>query len=218
MTTEIAASQVQSETQTTDSKKQLVSLEDYLEHYAAHHYEWVEGELIATSPASLKHNKLMKYLSTLLDAFFEFRPIGECMIEPFVLKLAAFPNRRREPDLMIVLEANRENLTETAMEGPPDIVIEIVSPESVARDHGDKFAEYETGGVPEYWIIDPLREECRFYRLGEAGLYVRQEIDTDDQYRTPVMPDFALHVPTLWLDKLPAPGQIVKVVQAMVGG
>jgi Uma2 family endonuclease len=42
------------------------------------------------------------------------------------------------------------------MDGAADIVIELVSPESVHRDYGEKLYEYEQAGVPGYWIIDPL--------------------------------------------------------------
>lgn len=59
-----------------------------------------------------------------------------------------------------------------AIIGPADICIEVVSEERIARDHGEKFAEYEKAGVREYWIVDPLRDTCRFNRLNEAGVYI----------------------------------------------
>ena len=43
------------------------------------------------------------------------------------------------------------------MNGAADICIEVISPESVIRDRGEKFEEYERGGVGEYWIFDYLR-------------------------------------------------------------
>ncbi len=39
--------------------------------------------------------------------------------------------------------------------GMADLVIEVVSDDSVARDRADKFYEYQTAGIQEYWIIDP---------------------------------------------------------------
>lgn len=180
-----------------------VSLEDYLEHYAEQHYEWVEGVAIKLSPATLKHNKLAQYLYALLDIYFSLNAIGEVVSSPFVVRLPEFPRRRREPDLLVVLESNPNELKETYMDGAPDICIEIVSEESTGRDHGDKFAEYETGGVAEYWILDVVRNESRFYRLNAEKRYVRQDEDADGNYRTPALPGLRLHVPTLWQDKLP---------------
>ncbi len=191
-----------------------VSLDDYMEHYAAQHCEWVEGYVIQIAPAELRHNTLIKYLAQLFDVYFELRPIGRVIIQPFVMRLPAYPNRRREPDLLVVLNTNPHELTKTYMDGPADICIEIVSEESTERDRGEKFQEYEKGGVPEYWVVDHLRHETQFYWLDEAGRYIRQDMLGD--YRTPVLPGLALHVPTLWQDNLPGPGATVNAVKAML--
>jgi hypothetical protein len=51
------------------------------------------------------------------------------------------------------------------------------SPESHRRDRVEKFAEYERGGVPEYWILDPVRQETLFYVLNADGIYEPVEPD-----------------------------------------
>ena len=51
----------------------------------------------------------------------------------------------------------------TYLDGPADVVVEIISPESRLRDRGEKFAEYEMGGVREYWLIDSERHEADWY-------------------------------------------------------
>ena len=192
-----------------------VSLEDYMEHYAEQHCEWIEGVVIKM-PGSLKHNKLIYYLYQFFRAYFDLRPLGGVVGQPFVMRLPAFPNRRREPDLMIVLKTNPHELKDTYLDGAADICIEVVSEESIERDHGDKFHEYEVGGVPEYWILDPLHDESRFYRLKDHGRYVRQSEDADGNYRTAVLPGFVLHVPTLWQDDLPGPAATAQLVTDML--
>jgi len=193
-----------------------VSLEDYMENYAANHCEWIEGVVIRVSPGELKHNNLIYFLYQLLTSYFELSPIGRVIGQPFVMRLAAFPKRRREPDLLVVLNTNPHNLNNTFLDGPADICIEIVSEDSVDRDHGDKFKEYEKGGVPEYWIIDPIHKETRFHRLTEEGRYNRQAEGADGNYRTPALPGLVLHVPTLWKDELPGPGATSAAVKAML--
>ncbi len=193
-----------------------VSLDDYMEHYAKQHCEWVEGLVIRMAATTLKHDDLGYYLRQFFTAYFELRPIGQVRSEPFVMRLPAFPNRRREPDLMVILKTNPYELKKTYLNGPADICIEIVSEESVERDHGDKFREYEQGGVPEYWIVDPLHHESRFYRLNEAGSYVRQNEDADGNYRTSLLPGLVLKVPTLWQDDLPGPAATARAVTAML--
>jgi Uma2 family endonuclease len=168
------------------------------------------------SPGSIKHNRLLQYLANLLNAYFELNPIGTLVIQPFVMRLAAFPNRRREPDLLVVLKTNPRELKETYMDGPADLCIEIVSEDSVDRDHGDKFREYEKGGVPEYWIIDPIHTETRLYRLNQEGRYSRQTEDEQGDYRTPTLPGLVLHVPTLWQDEFPGPGATSAAVKDML--
>lgn len=193
-----------------------VSPDDYMAQYAQHHCEWVEGMVIKMSPVPIRHDQILAFLRLLFGAYFEINAVGRIVGQPFVLRLSAFPNRRREPDLMIVLDSNPHELNDTYMDGPADICIEVVSLESTERDYGEKFSEYEKGGVPEYWIIDPVRHQCHFYRLAETGYYQRQPVDDQDNYHTPALPGLALHVPTLWQETLPGPAATVTAVQAML--
>jgi len=192
-----------------------VSFEEYLEKYAGIHCELVGGNVIKMSPASQRHNLMIGYLFTLLGAYFELRPIGVVITQPFTQRL---PNvePKREPDLLVVLKSNPHELNETYLDGPADICIEVVSPDSLDRDRGDKFVEYEKGGVGEYWIFDPIHREALFYRLNAEGIYAPQQADADGNYSTPALPGFVLHVPTLWQKQLPGPIATAQAVQAMV--
>jgi Uma2 family endonuclease len=167
------------------------------------------------TPASLQHNMIVSYLSMLLEAYFELNSIGIVVSSPFLQRL---PELRagREPDLMVILNSNPNQLTETALIGAADICIEVVSPESVTRDRGEKFEEYEKGGVGEYWIWDRLRAEALFYRRNEEDVFMRQGEDGDGNYQTPLLPGLLIHVPTVWQEKLPGPGATVRTVEAML--
>jgi Uma2 family endonuclease len=149
-----------------------------------------------------------------LEAYFDLSPIGKVVGEPFVMRLEA-TGSFREPDLQIVLNSNPGRLTDTAMIGPADICIEIVSPESASRDYGDKFVEYEKAGVREYWIFDPIRQRCQFNHLGVSDIYVDVFPDAMGYYRTPLLPRLALHVPTLWQKDMPGFFAIGETVRAM---
>jgi Uma2 family endonuclease len=195
----------------------LISADEYLEQYAHDCYEWVKGVLIPMVPVSLRHDTIVGYLRELLRTYFSLKPIGRVVGQPFVMQLDVTESRR-EPDLQVILTTNPGQLTDTAMVGPADICIEVVSPESVARDHGEKFAEYEKAGVREYWIVDPIRESCRFNRLNEMGVYSTIIPDKEDIYQTPLLPGLQLHIPTLWLDELPGIISVVQSVQAMLTG
>lgn len=190
-----------------------VSAEEYMEKYAADFHEWINGVVIKVAAASLPHARLIKYLILLFETYFGRNPIGEIIPQPFVMELEEIGSKR-EPDLLIVLNENLSGLGKTKMKGAADICIEIVSPESVARDYNEKFVEYEKGGVKEYWIIDPTRKTCSFHRL-ENQAYLPHNADTDGNYQTPLLPKLKLHVPTLWLEELPKTEPVVEAVKKM---
>jgi Uma2 family endonuclease len=192
-----------------------VSFEDYMARYALTFHEWVRGVVIQMSPASRVHDALTIYLRQWLNIYFELNPIGQALNAPFVMSVEAIGSGR-EPDVQVILNSNPGQLTDTRMIGPADICIEVVSPESVARDYGDKFLEYEKAGVREYWIVDPLRQRCDFNRLDESGVYVVVPLDETESYRTPLLPQMALHVPTLWLEELPGVLATTQVILKMM--
>jgi len=191
-----------------------VSAEEYMAAYAETFHEWAEGVVIKMSPESLRHARIIKYLQHVLDAYMALNPVGSVLTAPFVMQLDAIA-RFREPDVQVILNTNPGQLTDTAMIGPADICIEVVSAESVARDYGDKFAEYEKAGVREYWVVDPIRQRCQFNRLDAAGIYAAISPDDTGHYRTPLLPKLAVHVPTLWQADLPDFFAIGQAVQAM---
>lgn len=194
-----------------------VTLEDYLEFYAEQHCEYVEGEVFREMPIRDRHELIRDFLRLLFQMYFMLNPIGLIKGEPIVMFQPAFPKRRRQPDLMIVLNDGIAKVEETQVNGAADIVIEIVSPASFATDHGDKFQEYEKSGVGEYWLIDFMRREARFYRLDEDGVFRLIVPDVEGNYTTPRLPHLKLHVPTLWDDTLPNPVEVLNAVREMLG-
>ncbi|MBL8154620.1 MAG: Uma2 family endonuclease [Anaerolineae bacterium] len=191
-----------------------VSEADYMRDHAESFHEWVDGAVIRKSPVTAEHDNLAYFLRGLLETYFVFQPIGQVKSAPFVMKPGA-DARRREPDLQIIRHDNPGSLTDTAMLGPADICIEIVSEGSEEIDFGSKFVEYQRGGVREYWLIDPLRHEARFYRLNAEGIYLSQPVDAQGRYTTPLLPAFKLDTALLWSAPLPNPVQILALVQTM---
>ncbi len=164
--------------------------------------EWVDGEVIAMGPASLEHQDLADFLTALLRHFAEARELGMVCSAPFQMKTGPdLPGR--EPDILFVARPHLDRLRETHLAGPADLVVEIVSPDSGARDRGEKFYEYERGGVAEYWLLDPIREQAEFYRLGEDGLFHPLAVGDDGVLRSSVLPGCWLRVEWLWQDPLP---------------
>jgi Uma2 family endonuclease len=116
----------------------------------------------------------------------------------------------REPDLMFVATEHLAALRGTFLEGPADLVVEIVSPESAGRDRGEKFYEYEAAGIPEYWLLDPQTRRAEFYQLGPAGQYQLIAPDSQGIYRSAVLPGLWLQVDWLWQQPLPRVLDVLK--------
>ena len=192
-----------------------VSEADYLRLYSGHATEWVEGFVIEMASNTVSRQFVLDYLHVLLESYFALRPIGRAIRESAMLRMAQVESRR-EPDLMVILHSNAGELTETTFVGSPEVCIEVVSDESVRRDYGAKFWEYERGGVSEYWIIDPLRERCTFNRLNANGKYQAIQPDEMGIYTTPLLPQLQLPVATLWRSRLPNVLEIVEAVKQMV--
>ena len=173
--------------------------------------EWVNGEVIVHLPASLAHQLVEGFLYRLIASHVEVYQLGAILESPFQMKLA---KSGREPDLIFVANEHLNRLQGTYLDGPADLVIEIVSPESIGRDRGDKFVEYQQAGILEYWLLDPQMRRAEFYQLDAAGQYQLIPPDAEGIYRSRVLPGFWLRVGWLCQDPLP----VVEGVLLEVGG
>ena len=184
------------------SDRRKISYADFLarcdERNAA---EWVDGEVIYLT-VSADHNDLSVWLSGIMRAYLEHWKCGTLFADPFQMKTGpGLPGRA--PDLCVLLTESLERLRLNHIDGPADLVIEIVSPESIGRDRGEKFAEYEQGGVREYWIIDPMRKQADFYLREDDGYFHPRFSDTAGIYQCAVLGQ--LWMDTAWLWRRPLP-------------
>jgi Uma2 family endonuclease len=171
--------------------------------------EWVNGEVILMSPASKRHQRLVRFLISILGAFIEAHNLGDLLPAPFQMK-SGLDLPGREPDLIFVATEHLDRIKENYLNGPADVAIEIISPDSRSRDRGDKYYEYEQAGVREYWLIDPLRTQAEFYRLGADGIYTSISVGDDGVFHSDVIEGLGLKVDWLWQDPLPTLMSVLK--------
>ncbi|MEP7199049.1 MAG: Uma2 family endonuclease [Chloroflexota bacterium] len=164
-----------------------------------HLIEWVNGKVIHHMPPLAIHQLLISYLDKLIGLYVDLFSRGRVFIAPFEMK--CHPEKRsREPDLLFVATANLDRLGDGhRLMGPADLVIEILSDDSVSRDYDDKFVEYEECGVQEYWIVDPRprRKRATFYQRGADGRFDSVKAE-NGVYRSRVLEGFWLNVAWLW--------------------
>ncbi len=188
--------------------------------------EWVavpgtdQGEVIMTSPASDRHQDLSGFLESVGRSFVELYQLGVIRSAPFQMKL----EHGREPDLLFVATEHLDRLNPTYLDGPADLVVEIVSHannvwhESVGRDRGDKLYEYEAGGVPEYWLIDPQRRRFEVYGLEASERYTLCFEGEKGRYESRRLHGFWLDVAWLWQDPLPHPLEVLGEITGVDAG
>lgn len=182
----------------------------FLREYDGESAEWVDGEARPMSPVTSEHDKLGGWLYRIMAEYVEQRGLGEVRHDKFQMKTA--PNLPgREPDVMFVSTARLAQLHRTWLEGPADLVIEVIRDESVERDRIAKFAEYERGGVSEYWLMDPVAKTAEFYVRGGDGRFHPAAPDAAGVYESSALPGFRLDAAWLWAE--PRPG-VVDVMRA----
>ncbi len=159
--------------------------------------EWVNGEAIKFMPPKALHQNLTGFLYTLLTFFVKMFKLGYVGIAPLEVRLTT--NSSREPDIFFVAKSHLDIVNDDRVDGVPDLIVEVVSKDSMQRDREEKYDEYEAAGVREYWIIDnrPRRHLAEFYRLDAKGMYQRIE-PINGIFRSEVIQGFWLRIDWLW--------------------
>lgn len=143
-----------------------LTYEEFLREYDGQYAEFVNDEVIIPKSVTKKHNELTHFLSSVLQFYVETKRLGRVYGEPYQMKMSLADGiKGREPDIFFVGTDNFDRVREQFFDGAADLVIEVVSPESLVRDTQEKFEEYETAGVKEYWIIDYNRRTADFLRF-----------------------------------------------------
>ena len=76
-----------------------------------------------------------------------------------------------QPDVLVVLNAGLEKVTEDGVIGAPDLVVEVASPGTAPYDRLSKYEKYARAGVPEYWIVNPEKRSIEVLVLEGSSTY-----------------------------------------------
>jgi Uma2 family endonuclease len=91
-----------------------------------------------------------------------------------------------QPDLVFMRRDRAHLMSPRGIEGPPDLVVEILSPSTAHRDRGIKLERYRHFGVPEYWIVDLDARAIEVWRLGAGAQTAERAIEGEVLTWTPV--------------------------------
>lgn len=179
-----------------------LTYEEFLTQYDGLHAEWEDGKVISPASATRRHQDIGGFLLTTISLYAEAHALGEVFYAEFQMRLRA-QKTGREPDIPFVATPNLPRVQPNYLDGPADLAIEIISPESIRRDRETKFREYEAAGVGEYWLIDPLAQTATFYQRNSEGRYQEATLDTEGRYYSPALPGLWLNPEWLWQTPLP---------------
>ncbi len=127
------------------------------------HFQLVDGDLIMTPAPTTRHQRISRNLEFLLHEYAVNSGVGEVFDAPTDVVLS--DTDVVQPDLFLVLSPNADRISEHAVVGAPDLVIEILSPASEALDRDYKRKLYARHGVIEYWIVDPVADVIEVWSL-----------------------------------------------------
>ncbi|MFP4180617.1 MAG: Uma2 family endonuclease [Spirochaetaceae bacterium] len=159
-------------------------------------WELIEGVAWDMSPAPSRNHQ--QILVEIVRQFANATWSSDCEVfaAPFDVKLSEEKEDAAptvvQPD--VVLCCDGDKLTEWGMQGPPDLIIEIVSPASGRKDRKQKFSLYERYDVGEYWIVDPEEQVVEIYhnkgkRFDRIGAY-----GPEDRPGVEALPGFELNL------------------------
>jgi Uma2 family endonuclease len=194
----------------------------FLAGYEGMRVEWVQsadgdspqGMVIEMPSIDERHDALVGFLRPLFDVYLSLTGGGRVLGDPMLMRLPGIASRA--PDLQVLLPGSLPKLQQNEVVGAADVVVEIVSAGSQRIDRIDKFTEYERGGVPEYWLLDPIYREALFYQRDAHGLFARVAPDEQGIYTSRVLPRLRLLTALLWQSPLPNVVETVDLVRAML--
>jgi len=154
-------------TSITDRKK--ITYADYLKIEDNNRYEIFNGELLMVPAPSTDHQEISGNIGFLIWSFVKQKGLGKVFNAP--VDVVFDDDEVFQPDIIFIKSENQSIIGKNAIQGVPDLIVEIVSPSSTFYDTIEKKDIYRKYGVKEYWIIFPDEKVIEVLSL-EKGEYL----------------------------------------------
>jgi Uma2 family endonuclease len=153
--------------------------------------EFINGEVIVHSPATLRHCSAVLSLAQLLSTYVRHARLGLVTTEK---QLVSLSRNDYEPDICFFGPEKAARLEPGQLRFPaPDMIVEVTSPTTEERDRGVKMQDYAEHGVGEYWIVDPEAETIEQYLLRDGSYYLNVKV-REGTITSSVVPGFTIPV------------------------
>lgn len=159
-------------------------------------YEIHEGELSLTPAPSPQHQIISGNLFMLLSSHVKAKGIGRVLYAPLDVILSE--TSIVQPDIVYLDLARLGAISHRGIEGPPTLVVEILSPTTTLIDRSTKHQLYARHAVPFFWLVDPEGRTVEAFVLGPQGYSLAVRASGSEPVSTPPFPDLALVPASLW--------------------
>ena len=155
-------------------------------------YELVEGELLVVPAPNLFHQSILRELEAILYSYVRKHDLGKIFFAPCDVVLS-FENVV-QPDLLFVCKERLGILTDDNIQGPPDLIVEILSQATKHRDLNLKRKLYARYGVREYWIVDPEGKTVEVLSWNATGYHTEAAVPHTARMSSSLFPDLDLNL------------------------
>lgn len=158
-------------------------------------HELLAGELVLTPAPSPRHQAVLSNLHRVVDAHVRRRELGLVLFAP--VDVYFDETTVLQPDLVFVARRHLARVGEVRIEGPPDLVVEVVSQGTRALDTERKRAVYERFRVPQYWVLDPFARTLEEHTLARRR-YASTPVSGRSVFRPRCFPGLTIALRTIW--------------------
>lgn len=151
--------------------------------------EVIDGELYVSAAPAREHQEFSGNLYMFFREHFRRTGWGKVYYSPVDVKFSEYS--QVQPDLIVLRRDHPNRYRGHTVDGPPDIIVEILSPSNRGYDLVEKARLYASAGSPEYWVADPLEPSFQILALRD-GQYVLVEPDGDGIVHSTVVPGLAV--------------------------
>lgn len=130
-------------------------------------YEIIEGVLYVTNAPGYDHQFAVMEIAFQFKQFVSENNLGIILTAPFEVHLSE-TTRPVQPDILFIKASNQPEAGAKFFAGVPDLIVEVISPNSIRTDRYVKFTAYEQAGVAEYWLVDPKTRSVEVHALSEG--------------------------------------------------
>jgi len=160
--------------------------------------EFINGEVVMSTPARWRHNVVRNRLQNLLGSFVQLNDLGTVTVEK---TLVALTRNDYEPDVVFFQKEQVRHFDPDQSEFPaPDFVCEVLSSSTEERDRGVKVEDYAAHGVEEYWIVDPKAETVEQHLLQNDEYELMMKAG-NGEIASRVVAEFAIPIRALFDDE-----------------